>query len=131
MIFGVFVLAVSVAFSTAQQPDPDPAPATPAQARAAPRARLSGGVLNTLALRKVPPIYPLSAKQAGLQGTVVLHVIVSKNGKVVDLAPVSGPEDLRGAAIDAVRQWRYKPYLLNGNPVEIESSVLINFRLGN
>jgi protein TonB len=67
---------------------------------------------------------------ARIQGRVVLKVVISKTGDVVSLALVSGDPLLAPAAIDAVKQWKYKPYLLNGNPVEVDTQVTVNFTLG-
>ena len=62
-------------------------------------------------------------------GTVVLHAIISKTGSIEQLNVVSGPPMLVGAATDAVKQWRYKPYLLNGEPTEVDTTVIVNFNL--
>jgi len=94
-----------------------------------PIARISGGVMAGNILTKVAPVYPPDAKAQGISGTVVLHAIIGKDGKVQFLQAVSGPENLAKAAIDAVRQWTYKPYLLNGNPVEVDTVININFNL--
>ena len=64
-----------------------------------------------------------------MQGTVTLHAIISKTGTIESLTAVSGPEMLKGAALDAVSHWRYKPYLLNGEPVAVETTVQVNFSL--
>ena len=95
------------------------------------RIRLASGVLNRNALHKVPPIYPDGARLGHIQGTVALHILLDQNGKIEELQPVSGPRELQEAALDAVRQWTYKPYILNGNPVPVESLVMINFNLAN
>jgi protein TonB len=80
-------------------------------------------------LTKVNPVYPQEAKAAGVSGVVVLHAIIGKDGTVASLNAVSGPSVLAAAAIDAVRQWTYKPYLLNGNPVEVDTTITVNFNL--
>jgi TonB family protein len=82
-----------------------------------------------LLIRRVAPIYPPLARQARLQGAVVLEVIVSKSGEVRDLQLVSGHPMLAPAAIDAVKQWRYRPYEQDGRPVEIKTTVQINFSI--
>jgi len=74
---------------------------------------------------KVPPIYPAGAGK--IQGAVVLQAIISKTGDVESLKMLSGPPILVAAAIDAVKQWKYKPYLLNGNPIEVETKVTLEF----
>jgi TonB family protein len=81
------------------------------------------------ALSQPAPVYPSEAKAAGIQGVVVLHAIISKTGDVRDLSVVSGPPALMVPSIDAVRQWKYKPYLLNGEPVEVETTININYSL--
>ncbi len=75
------------------------------------------------------PIYPPLAKTARLQGTVVLEAIISKDGRISSLNVISGHPLLIRAAIDAVKQWRYRPTLLNGEPVEVETTITVNFRL--
>ena len=79
----------------------------------------------------VEPVYPPDARQAGLEGTVKLHVVVGTNGEVESFHPLSGPESLARAAMIAVREWRYSPTLLNGKPVEMQEDVTFVFRLPN
>jgi protein TonB len=78
---------------------------------------------------RVQPVYPPLARQARIQGTVQLRAIISKAGTIERLAVESGHPMLAGSAIDAVRQWRYRPYLLNDEPVEIETEITVNFML--
>jgi bla regulator protein blaR1 len=80
---------------------------------------------------KVPPQYPEAAKKAHLQGKVVLEAIISKDGDVENLQTVSGDAALVAASIDAVKQWKYKPYLVNGDPVEVKTQVTVNFTLAD
>jgi TonB family protein len=80
-------------------------------------------------LTKAVPVYPPAAKQAKIQGTVVLSVVIGDDGNVQNIQVVSGPDELQQSSIDAVRQWRYKPYLLNGNPVEVKTTVNIIYSL--
>lgn len=81
-------------------------------------------------LTKVTPVYPVSAKEAKLQGQVVLHAIIDENGKVEQLAVVSSPDSaLSKSSIEAVRQWTYKPYLLNGKPTAVDTTINVNFTL--
>jgi protein TonB len=82
-------------------------------------------------VKKVPPDYPEDAKNDHVQGTVALKVIVDKQGNVANIQVVSGPERLAPAAIEGVKQWKYKPYLLNGNPVEVGTQVQMNFTLAD
>jgi len=93
------------------------------------RVRVSSGVQSGLLVRKVQPMYPPLARQARIQGTVVLQAQISKNGDIENLQLVSGHPMLAPAAIEAVKQWKYKPYLLNGEPVEVETTVQVNFSL--
>ncbi len=78
---------------------------------------------------RVQPNYPPLARQARVQGVVQLRAIISKSGTIENLAVVRGHPMLAAAAIDAVRQWRYRPYLLNNEPVEVETEVTVNFLL--
>jgi protein TonB len=93
------------------------------------RVRVSTGVATGLLIKKVTPNYPQLAKQARIQGTVVLQAEISKDGTIQNLQLISGHPMLAPAAIEAVRQWRYKPYLLNGEPVAVETTVQVNFSL--
>jgi len=93
------------------------------------RIRVSSGVQSGLLIRKVNPTYPPLARQARIQGVVILQAQISKEGNIENLQLISGHPMLAPAAIDAVRQWKYKPYLLNGEPVEVETQVQVNFTL--
>jgi protein TonB len=93
------------------------------------RVRVSSGVSTGLLIRKVNPNYPPLARQARISGTVVLRAVISKDGSIENLSLVSGHPMLAPAAIDAVKQWKYKPYLLNGEPVEVDTEVQVNFTL--
>src|SRR5580698_6615431 len=87
------------------------------------RVRVSQGVTQGLVLRRVNPNYPPLARQARIQGQVVLQAEISKAGDIQNLRLISGHAMLAPAAIEAVKQWKYKPYLLNGEPVEVETTV--------
>ncbi len=93
------------------------------------RVRVSQGVTQGLLIHKVQPSYPPLARQARIQGSVVLQAVISKDGTIQGLRLVSGHPMLAPAAIDAVKQWRYKPYILNGEPVEVETQSTVNFTL--
>ena len=93
------------------------------------RVRVSQGVSTGLLVRKVNPTYPPLARQARIQGTVILQAEISKTGDIQNLRLISGHPMLAPAAIEAVKQWKYKPYLLNGEPVEVETTVQVNFTL--
>jgi protein TonB len=92
------------------------------------RVRVSQGVTQGRLLRKIEPKYPPIAVGARIQGQVLLRAIVSKAGEIEDLELVSGHPMLVQAAIDAVKQWRYRPYLLNGNPVEVDTTITVTFQ---
>jgi len=93
------------------------------------RVRVSQGVTKGLLIHKIEPKYPLIALQARLQGQVLLKAIISKDGVIKELELVSGHPMLAPAAMDAVTQWRYRPFLLNGEAVEVETSITVNFQL--
>jgi protein TonB len=95
------------------------------------RVRISQGVTSGLLLHKVQPTYPLLARDGRIQGDVVLTAIISKDGIIENLQLVSGHPMLVPAAIAAVREWRYRPYLLNGEPVEVETTITVIFSLAN
>jgi TonB family protein len=80
-------------------------------------------------IHKVPPTYPPDAKKAHIQGTVVLEAIIGKTGDVESLKAVSGPPELQQSSLDAVRQWKYKPFLLNGDPIEVKSTIKVIYTL--
>ncbi len=82
-------------------------------------------------VRKVQPVYPNMAKIAHVQGVVELDAVISKEGTIEKLQLISGHPMLAGAAIEAVRQWRYRPYVLNGEPIEVETRITVNFTLAN
>lgn len=93
------------------------------------RVRVSQGVVSGLKVRDVKPTYPAIAKTARVQGNVVLQAEISKDGAIEKLQVVSGPPLLIQAAVDAVKQWRYRPYILNGEPVAVETTVTVQFTL--
>ena len=93
------------------------------------RVRVSQGVTQGLLIRKIQPNYPPLARQARIQGTVLLQAEISKDGTIENLRLISGHPMLAPAAIEAVKQWRYKPYILNGEPVEVETQITVNFTL--
>jgi protein TonB len=93
------------------------------------RVKVSAGVTSGLLIRKITPTYPPLAKQARIQGSVVLQAVIGKDGTIQNLRAVSGHPMLIQSAIDAVRQWKYKPYFLNGDAVEVDTQVTVNFTL--
>jgi protein TonB len=92
--------------------------------------KVSGSVQQAQLISRIEPHYPPLARQTRTQGTVLLHAIISVDGRITALEVVSGPPLLVQAAIDAVRQWRYRPTYLSGEPVEVETSITVIFRLG-
>lgn len=80
-------------------------------------------------IHRVQPIYPQLARQARIQGAVELRAVISKAGTIENLVVVRGHPMLSGAAVEAVRQWRYRPYLLDNEPIEVETEITVNFVL--
>ncbi|MCU1271506.1 MAG: hypothetical protein JWN74_2800 [Acidobacteriaceae bacterium] len=116
--------------------DPGPQPnSQPQRTAVAPqgarplRVRVSQGVTQSLVISKVQPTYPSDARAARIQGSVVMAVVISKEGNVQDVRVVSGDPSLATAAVDAVKRWKYRPYLLNGSPVEVDTLITVNFTL--
>ena len=93
------------------------------------RVRVSQGVTAGLVIKRVNPTYPPLARTARVQGSVVLAAVIGKDGTIQNLHVLSGHPLLTQAALDAVKQWRYKPYILNGEPVEVDTQVTVNFTL--
>ena len=116
----------------ASAPPPDLVPTTTSEFK--PKLQtmsVSQGVSQGLLYKKVAPLYPASAIRLRIEGTVELLATISKNGDITQVKVVSGDSQLSKAAADAVKQWKYKPYLLNGEPVEIQTQVTIKFKLPN
>jgi len=93
------------------------------------RIRVSAGVASGLLQHKVPPEYPREAREQNIQGVVILRANIDTQGNVYKLEVVSGDPTLAAAAIDAVKQWKYRPFLLNGEPMEVETQVQVKFTL--
>jgi periplasmic protein TonB len=109
--------------SSAYAPPPPP--------KAAPsRIKLGGQVQAAKIVAQPQPLYPALARQARIQGNVVLHAIIDKDGRVGQLEVVSGHPLLVQSALDAVKQWRYQPTQLNGDPVEVDTTITVTFVLG-
>jgi protein TonB len=104
-------------------PPPPPKPATPKS------IRVGGNVQQANLIRQVKPVYPPLAKAARVQGTVKFEAVIAKDGTIQNLHVVSGPPLLVNAALEAVKQWQYKPTLLNGEPVEVITTIDVNFTL--
>jgi periplasmic protein TonB len=112
----------SVGWAPAIAPPPPPRPTPPS-----PRVSV---IMEGNLIYKVQPVYPAMARAARVQGAVPLRAIISRSGAIENLQVVGGHPLLVKAAIDAVRQWRYRPYILNGQPIEVETQVTVNFILG-
>jgi protein TonB len=93
--------------------------------------KIAPGTAEGMLVKKVPPTYPLEAKVARVQGTVLLNVSISKTGAVTAVDVVSGPDLLQSAAVDAVKQWQFRPFSLLGQPVEFETTVHVVFGTGS
>jgi protein TonB len=92
---------------------------------------VSGGVTAGMLLTPIQPVYPAIAKAAGIHGAVVMEAVISKTGRIESLHVVSGPDMLRRAALDAVQMARYRPYLLSGQPTEVQTTITVVFQLGS
>ena len=92
---------------------------------------ISTGVSAGLLLAPIQPIYPPIARAAHVGGTVIVQAIISRSGQITSAHVISGPAMLSGAALDAVRNAHYRPFLLNGTPTEVDTTISINFRLGS
>jgi TonB family protein len=101
----------------------------PATKQSTPPAAVPASVMENQIISKVVPKYPPEAKKARIQGKVVLNAVIGKDGSVLDLKVDSGPKELRQSALDAVKQWKYKPYLFNGQPVEVATKINITYTL--
>lgn len=107
----------------------DDAPATTTESDAN-SVRVSAAVMAGLNTFKADPPYPEQARQARVSGTVVLSVVVNREGKVTRVAAISGPVLLRDAARESVQKWTYNPYLLNGKAVSVQTTVMVDFYQG-
>jgi periplasmic protein TonB len=112
-------------------PPPPPAPVRETKPEPPKLVRVGGDVLAAKMIRRVMPIYPALAKQARISGTVRLEGKIARDGTISELKVMSGHPLLVPAALDAVRQWIYRPTLLNGEPVEVAAPIEVNFTLSN
>ena len=151
-----FTVPRQIPTTIATGPDPSPAPAGPIGAHPGsgdpfgigpgptsppphvvvapqPKApiRLPSSLAAGLLIRKIVPNYPAIAKAMHTQGTVILSATIAKDGTIANLRVLSGPQVLQQSALDSVSQWRYRPYLLNDQPVEVETTVSVIFTLAN
>jgi protein TonB len=90
--------------------------------------QITGETLESYVIRKVPAVYPVLARQARIEGVVVLSIVVDEKGEVQDVKAISGQPLLAKSAEDALRHWRFRPIILDGKPTAIESRVSMNFQ---
>jgi len=93
------------------------------------KIKISSGIAEGLIKHKVNPKYPREARDKRIQGDVILQATIDTKGNAGNLRPVQGDPILADAAIEAVKQWKYKPYVLNGEPVEVETTIKVMFRM--
>ncbi len=91
------------------------------------KLRVSSEVMAGLMIHRVDPVYPPEAKKKHVKGNVLLQVLINKQGHVADAVVVKGDPTLAGATVEAVKQWRFQPYLLNGEPVDVETVEVLSF----
>lgn len=123
--------ATSMRSGSLVPPPPPPPPPPPGATAAVPQRIQVGSAQAARLVTKVDPVYPDAARAAQIQGIVKFSAIIDKEGRVANLQVNSGHPLLVPAAIDAVKQWRYMPTLLNGEPVEVRTDIDVNFALGN
>jgi TonB family protein len=117
-------LFLAAACVSAQSPSPNP----PSAATAPRRVQVDADSASALVLQKAPIKYPDAAHNTGIQGLVVLRVVTGESGDVKEVTIVSGDPALAQAAADSVKLWKYKPYMSEGSPAEMETQLTINFR---
>jgi protein TonB len=118
--------AASTIYAIAPWPQTEPTESSKTLAQ----TRISQSASAGLLLRRVQPVYPPEARDSHIQGVVRMQAAISKTGDVVDLELLEGPIELAVSAVTAVRQWKYRPYLLNGVPVAVSTEVVINYLSG-
>ena len=119
LLIGVLAFLITAMSQGPSQDQPTPPPRVPVP------ANVSEGRL----IKKVNPVYSKYARKNHIQGVVVLQAAISTEGDIVNLVVISGQPLLAEAAVTAVKQWKYRPYLVNGNPVEVQTEIRINFSL--
>lgn len=95
------------------------------------RIRVSESVSKAMVIKRVPPEYPQQARDQGIQGAVVMKAEISTEGDVIEVTVVSGHPLLAPAALEAAKQWKYKPYVLNGEPIAVETQITTTFQLSH
>jgi TonB family protein len=92
---------------------------------------VSADVMQSLITYRTMPVYPQAAERQGIQGTVLLDTVVGKDGRVLEVHPASGPPELANAAMDAVKNWRFSPFTLDGDAIEVETTIGVEFRIND
>jgi TonB family protein len=92
--------------------------------------RIPGSVIAGRMITKIEPVYPKDARKKHITGIVVLHAIIGTDGRIRNLSVVSGPDALRNSSIDAVKQWTYQPYTMNGTPTEVDTTITVTYAMG-
>jgi periplasmic protein TonB len=128
IILGIICVVAVPAQVHAQSAAPPPPPAA-APKQAPPRINKGSDAEMAFLISKVPPVYPKAAIDAHVQGTVKLKTVIDTDGRVIEATFVSGPAMLTQASIDAVKQWRFKPALLQGVPAQVECEFEVSFHL--
>jgi TonB family protein len=103
--------------------------ATATTSEIARRVQVPSGVMIGLLIHRVRPLYPPAAKLNKVEGKVVLRAVINTEGKVTEASPMSGPQELIGAAVEAVKEWEYRPYISQGQPVQVDTQIVVNFAL--
>jgi periplasmic protein TonB len=122
LLFWFSLVGCAAAGANAQQTEPPPTKNTT-------RVRQGGNVTAKMLIHKVQPEYPEEARQRRVEGTVRLHVIIARDGSIAQMEVISGDPLLVKSSLDAVRQWRYRPTLLKGEPVEVDTTIDVIYTL--
>ncbi len=132
LLLAAFMLCICASIYAQEQkdepPQPQPPPPTAEQGQPTQRIHVGQGVTQGVLIKRVQPEYPSKARKRGVQGAVVLRVVITKTGDVEDVEVISGDELLVPATVKAVKKWKYKPYLLKGEPVAIKTTITFNFQ---
>jgi TonB family protein len=132
LIVLITLFTAGAAFSQEGQNEA-PTPQSPVPNSSTPkpkRIRVGGAVASANLIHRVAPVYPKEAKKKHITGAVLLHATIGKDGTIENLEYVSGPPELTPSAMEAVKQWRYKPTLLRGEPIEVDTTISVVYTLG-